>query len=186
MNVRTVMSGPVDPIGSRGFQAAFESVPENPAVYDTQVQDASGNWHNVDANSCGRIICGFMTQAEAGFDFLYACSRAGYVGAAAGCADPWCEPYQQTGDCEGEGMREPLPEYNPPPGWDAIPFPHTPIAEDPVQSLTPPFPSIVPPIQPAPILGPSWPEQCGFRSWVDGHKVLAAGLVLAAYVAVSR
>ena len=59
----------------------------------------------VDPQFCQRVVCGAVSQSEAGPAALWACSEAGYAGAL-GCTHPTCLPYMDElrakGVCGGE------------------------------------------------------------------------------------
>lgn len=186
MNIPSILSDWPVGLAAKGYQENFSSMPHNPAMDDTLVQAANGEWYPVDAQTCGRVICGFMTQPEAGFDLLYACSRAGFVGAQPGCTSKWCEPYAGPGECNAGETVQPLPDYYPESGWDAIPFPTTPIQFAPVQSLTPPFPSITPQPPFTGTIQQIQPPSCGFSGWVNDHPVLAVAAIAAGYMVLRK
>lgn len=129
---------------------------------------------------CNRIICGFISQAQAGPDLLYACSQTGHVGARAGCADPVCRSISY-GDCPSPVVTEPRPEYIQPPTANPLPF----IMPEPTQivdpgALTPPMPTITPMRRPvAPV---AMTNDCGLAGWLDENKLLALAGLLAVVV----
>ena len=134
---------------------------------------------------CNQIICGFIPQAEAGQDLLYACSQAGHVGARPGCADPMCRAIS-SGQCNQPPVLEPRPEYIQPPTANTFPFSFprpTPVVDP--RALTPPLPSISPARRPeVPVSGPL--GSCGFAGWVDDNKGIAVALVVAGYLVLNN
>jgi hypothetical protein len=162
------------------------------APFPGAVEVGSGSWlpeagtenvGPVNERNCMRTQCGFVTQAEAGWDFLLACSLAGYAGVRPGCIDATCLPYAEPGDCQDV----PAPEaFVPPSGPDLLPFP---VPAGPTVQLAKPMPSItgsVPARYPAIGASLAPPLECGFARWVDSNKLLAAGLVVGGFLLLRR
>ena len=137
---------------------------------------------------CNQIICGFLSQGQAGADLLYACAEAGHVGTRPGCQDAMCRSIS-GGLCDGPVITEPRQRYVQPPTANSLPFsfPEPVQVVDP-RALTPPMPSITPvraPLTAAP--GTSTTDllgMCAFNQWVDRNKGLAAVLVVAGFMAM--
>ena len=130
---------------------------------------------------CNQIICGFITQAEAGPDLLYACAREGHVGVRPGCADSLCRSIS-GGKCQTPPVLEPRQEYVQPPTANTLPFsfPRPTPVRDP-RALTPPLPSITPARRPEMPLTRGYGD-CGFAGWVDNNKGLAVAMVVAGWL----
>jgi hypothetical protein len=158
----------------------------------------------VTADYCQRIICGAVSQREAGYDDLLECSRLGYVGAQP-CNAPECAPYldeiiaTQGGACGaypgGEvatpaapvdvGAAAAAEEYQ---GIAPIPVMITDIpaiyrAPKPLTtaSVMPVMPTII--SRPPTHIEGSYPggiptTWCGFNWWVGQNPWLAAGAAL--------
>jgi hypothetical protein len=113
---------------------------------------------------CERIVCGIVTQQEAGWDNLLACSQAGYQGAKPYC-HPDCAPYyaeiaKRYGYfCAGVPKAEAI-AYQPP----AV---H-------VKALTPVLPSITSYARGEATTSPL----CQFQGWVSRNRCLAAAIVV--------
>lgn len=160
-------------------KGAVEWDDDRPVYARERVQGADGNWYPVDRRTCTRAQCGFLTQAEAGFDFLYACSYQGYAGVRSGCGDAACVAVAEPGEC-GAPVHDALDEYVPPEGPKLLPFP-VPTVEIPIGT---PMPSITggAPLYPQPTGTPGVAPCPGWQGWVDRNKLLAGGLVVGAYL----
>lgn len=142
-----------------------------------------------DFSTCMQIQCGAITQDQAGADLLYACSKAGYVGARA-CADQLCAPYKQAmiqnQECPAAVADSALaaPIYLPKPTSQTMPNivadarrngggspSSVPFSPD---TILNPMPRIV-----APPMDSGMEQTCGgFASWVSANPVMAGlGLV---------
>jgi len=132
---------------------------------------------------CQRIVCGAVSQAEAGLDALWECSQAGYAGALP-CSHPVCRPYMD--ELRARGMC-PAPEEYMERVVEALPL-HPPVQPDegepplpPVDRITPaglvaPMPSMQ--VAQAPITG----AYCQFMSWVEANQCLAAAGAIAVWL----
>lgn len=155
-----------------------------------------------DAQFCQRVICGAVSQAEAGLQALWECSQAGYVGALP-CSHPDCQPYlaelRSRGMCpapyrEPENVVEVLP-LHPPVQPDQGELPLPPVERvfpteraAPVERILPidlvaPMPSIVVhsarPVPEAAVAGRGY--YCEFMQWVSANQTLAAACVIGAW-----
>ena len=161
----------------------------NPVVMPVhELDNAPLNGQRVAATPevCNQIICGFISQGQAGADLLYACSQAGHVGTRPGCADSMCKAIS-GGRCAGTPTLGPRKTYLQPPTANTFPFnfPEPLQVLDP-RALTPPLPSITTPRIPITAAPGSTGELsgvCGFSQWVDQNKGLAAILVVAGFLA---
>jgi hypothetical protein len=141
------------------------------------------------ADTCRAIMCGAVTQAQAGRELVYECAAAGMVGALP-CTSPRCEGVENL----GPGCNPfPAPPADIPVN-DLTPFHPDMLADQPIEvinqtpitpyNLVTPLPSIT---NNLPDAGPeSNPAGCGFAGWVSDNPLLAAGLVLAAAWAVRK
>jgi hypothetical protein len=144
---------------------------------------------NIFSDVCRRIQCGAVSQAEAGFAALLACSQSGEVGVL-GCGHPDCSPY--TEEMRARGVCPPAA-----PGAVAV-VPPSPAAP-PAALLTPPLPSITP-VRPQPVpvagvgitsvggpdnfvwAGPGESWYCPVNRWVNENIWLALGVVAGIYL----
>lgn len=155
-------------------------------IYDEDLQPSDAEWLPVNARTCNRIVCGFMNQDEAGIDLLYACSRAGFTGARAGCKDPFCQPYTTPGECdEADMVVVEGDQYFTMPTADFFPFDFPPVEEGPPETLRSPMPSITP--VPGNMYQGSPPiPGCGFSGWVADNPGLAVAALVAAFLMMKR
>lgn len=119
-----------------------------------------------DAQLCQRIVCGAVSQAEAGPDALLACSEAGYVGALP-CTHPDCQPYlsemQARGMCGG-GMDV----------AEVLPL-HPTTQPDDDEQPGPPVPMNLPAGEMT-----AWrTPYCRAMEWVSGNPCMAAACIVA-------
>lgn len=175
----------VDPLPSV-VTGAIAEVPQEPYGGDYLPHEGTEDWGPANRRTCMRTQCGFISQEEAGWDLLLACSLLGYPGVRPGCVDQTCVPYAEGDECAGV-VPEPVEEYVSPPGPAPLPFPVPERAGPPIQ-LQKPMPSITgSTLVRYPGVGPeTGPLECGFGGWVDSHKVLAAGLVAGAFLLLRR
>lgn len=141
------------------------------------------------AQLCQRIICGALSQAEAGPQALYECSRDGYVGVLP-CSHPDCRPYlsemQARGMCTAAALE---PERV----FELLPL-HPPVQPDEGGPPLPPvarMPSVVPPqrmprFEPQTVQAPLENSYCQFMNWVAANQCLAAAGVIAAWWVLRR
>jgi hypothetical protein len=147
----------------------------------------------IDAEYCEAVMCGGITQAEAGIANLYECARMGFTGARP-CTDDSCRFYTTAMEERGNGCGTPIPPapampWAPPLTMDddgledpAAPPPQLPAITP--YNLTPPMPSITAPVNFGPSSNPVSTDTaaCQFSTWVDQNPVMAlialAGLAL--------
>jgi hypothetical protein len=129
-----------------------------------------------DAQLCQRIVCGAVSQAEAGMPALYECSQAGYAGALP-CTHPDCRPYlaelRAKGVCGGGGLDV----------AEVLPL-HPETQPDDGEWPGPPVPVNLPAGEPA------WAGRmgayCRLMNWVALNQWMAAAAVVAGWWFLSK
>lgn len=163
-----------------------------------------------DQTICQQIICGAITQAQAGIPLMLECAEAGYIGAQPCNADvcqPWVDDIEANmgGACPGnvpvDNAPNPLPEYvtvnvPPTPIRDTFTSPVSTIPTMTPESLLIPLPSITQPHR-VPSMIPRNPQQfndgdggglswCGINQYVSDNPIAAALVVTGVYLLLSN
>ena len=121
------------------------------------------------ADTCNKIVCGFIPQNQVPASVLLRCAQSGYMGNRVGCMDPQCIPYSE-GRCGNH------------------PFGAAPQSLKPDKSLIPAstMPSITGSREPSGIVQAATGSGCGFSGWVQDHQAAAALLLAGVYLLFGR
>jgi hypothetical protein len=168
-----------------------------------------------DQTTCQQIICGAITQAQAGIPLMLDCADNGFVGAEPCNADvcsPWLDQIETNmgGPCPGnnpavvgpapvDNTPNPLPTYvikNTPPVINPVPNQTSTRTGTPTitpTTLLTPLPSItqphvLPSINPAGNTGFGWSggnTWCAINTYLDNNPMAALAIVAGAYLLLS-
>jgi len=128
---------------------------------------------------CQRIVCGAVSQAEAGLDALWECSEAGHVGVLP-CTHPDCRPYMDElrakGICSGGEYDDSAPAVT-----EVLPL-HPTTQPDDGEQPGPPVPVNLPAGEMTPWRTP----YCRVMEWVAGNPSMAAACIVAGWYFLAR